>query len=315
MANILITGGTGFVGSHLVEYLLSKNISKDIIHVTTFGNQKTFVHSLLPIENIHALDLTDQTATDEIISKIEPHQIYHLAATAAVGSSFDQAKKTLQNNMDIQLSLLNSIKKHIPESRTLAIGSALEYDVSSEQPIDENTNLAPISPYAVSKVMQDMLAISYFHLHKLDIVRVRPFNHFGERQTPGFVLADFAKQIAQIEQGKQEEISVGNLAAIRDFTDVKDVVKAYFLLMNKGNSGEVYNVGSGQGTSITQLLDWLIEASTSDIKITIDQDRFRPIDIKSIIADNTKMKSLGWNTEINIKDTLIRTLNWWRKNI
>lgn len=313
---ILITGGTGFAGSHLVEHLLS--LGQTNVHVTSFGGQAGYVGSLLPADQIHQLDLTDHVAVNQVIQKIQPTQIYHLASTATVGASFDQAQKILDNHLHLQLNLLEAVRLHAPKARILAIGSALEYDTTPTQPpqqhliIDEAHALGPVSPYAVSKTLQSHLAYFYARTHHLDVVLTRPFNHIGERQAPGFVVADFAKQIVEIERGERSEILVGNLAAERDFTDVKDMVKAYALLMSRGQTSEVYNIGSARAYSIQQILEWLKAAATVPISVTIDPKKFRPLDIHSIIADNGKVLKLGWQPTTDIQPTVQRILAWWR---
>ncbi len=310
---ILITGGTGFAGSHLVEHLLS--VGEMNIHVTNISDRESYVSTLLPKDHIHKLDLTDKAAVFSLLSTLKPTQIYHLASAAAVGSSFTQAREVLESHMTLQLNLLEAIKEVVPDCRVLAIGSALEYAVTKEvaqQPISEQCQIGPISPYAVSKSFQTLLAQSFAHSYKMNIVMVRPFNHIGERQGLGFVVADFASQIAAIEQGKQDIIRVGNLSAIRDFSDVKDIVSGYQLLMEHGETGEVYNLGSGTGHSIQEILDWLIAAASTTIKVELDQAKFRPLDIESVIADNSKIRALGWQPKAMLHDTVLRVLAWWR---
>lgn len=314
---ILITGGTGFVGSHLVGYLLEKNLKQ--IHVTSFSPQSNFVSSLLPEKQVHQLDLQDKAATNELIKALQPIQIYHLASLSQVGDSFNQAEKIIINNTLLQLNLLEAVKNHAPKAKLLIIGSAQEYDLSGSKKdknlVDEDWPLGPNNPYGVSKVTQDLLALSYFYSYGLGIIRVRPFNHIGERQAPGFAISDFAQRIAKIEPDQVGELRVGNLSAIRDFTDVKDMVKAYHLLMNKGQLGQVYNIGCGRGYKIESILEMLIKSSTAKIKVVIDKSKFRPLDTPQIIADNTKVKALGWQPTIPIEQTLDRILKYWRENI
>ena len=309
---ILITGGTGFAGSHLVEALLA--IGSKNIHVTSYGSDLGFVASLIPKTNIHQINLTNFDGTKELLKKIKPQRIYHLAALAGVTASFDQLKKVINVNTEIQLSVLSAVKEIVPDARMLVIGSALEY-MPQSRPLTETDVLGPVSPYGVSKVSQDMLAYSFHRQAKLDIVIARPFNHIGERQAPGFVVPDFCLQIARIEQGKQDKIMVGNLKSIRDFSDVKDMVKAYVLLMDKGKTGEFYNIGSGSGITIKALLDSLTALAQVDIPVEIDQNRYRPIDVPQVIADNSKISQLGWKPEIQLKDTLKRTLEYYRKRL
>ncbi len=313
---VLITGGEGFVGSHLVEQLLSSSIAE--IHITTYSAKGSYIHQLLPETQIHQLDLTDQAATFELIKQLLPDQIYHLAALSAVGSSFEKVKEVLDNNMLLQLNLLEAVRQFQPKARTLVIGSAMEYDLTrsyenfSPEAVDETYPLGPVSPYAISKSLQDFLGYSYAKSYQLEIVRVRPFNHIGERQSDEFAVPAFAKQLAAIEKGEQESLKVGNLEAIRDFTDVKDMVKAYQLLMDRGQAGEVYNIGSGQGRSIQQVLDLLIELSQTEVKIERDQARLRPSDVPVAIANPTKIQQLGWQPEITLEQTLKRILDYWR---
>lgn len=312
-SRIIITGGTGFAGSHLVE-LLQKNGESDI-HVTNMSSRETFLHSLLPAAAIHRLDLTEKSAVALLIKELQPTHIYHLASAAAVGSSFGQAREVLENHLSLQLNLLEALKEHAPSARVLAIGSGLEYAItplSAAHLITESHPIGPISPYAVSKALQTLLANSFAHTYDLDIVMVRPFNHIGERQGLGFVVADFAAQVVAIEQGRQSHLKVGNLAAVRDFSDVKDVVRAYQVLMESGVRGEVYNVSSGEGHSVQEILDWLVAAAHTPITIEVDQSKFRPLDIESIVADNGKLRKLGWQPHYQLQETVQRVLEWWR---
>ncbi len=309
---ILITGGTGFAGSHLTEYLLKHD--KGEVHVTSYGSETDFAKKQLDSEHVHQIDLTNYDDTLQLLKEIQPDHIYHLAALAAVGSSFDKLNRVLNINTQLQLSVLAAVTQVCPDARMLTIGSALEYQPQN-RPLKESDPLGPVSPYGVSKVTQDMLAFSFSKQHDLDIVRARSFNHIGERQAPGFVVPDFSLQIARIEQGKQDKIKVGNLQAIRDFSDVKDVVRAYALLMEKGKTGQVYNVGSGHGYKIQEILNLLISFAKTDIEIEQDKHRLRPIDVKQVVANNNKIKQLGWEPTASFNETLKRTLDYYRQRI
>ena len=309
---ILITGGTGFVGSHLLETLKEKGFEN--IHLTTRSSTSDFAQKFIPKDNIHTLDLTDQEAVQVLLKKIKPDQIYHLASISQVGNSFEKRKFVLESNLKLQLNLLEAIKKNCPQARLLSIGTALAYK-KTDSKVNEEAILSPGNPYALSKLIQDLLSDSYAQAEKLDIVRVRPFNHIGERQALGFVVSDFAKQIAQIESGVENKIKVGNLDAVRDFTDVKDMVAAYILLMEKGVSGEVYNIGSGEAIKISELLATLISLAKTEVELEIDRERLRPVDLAYLVCDNEKIKALGWQPQIKLKDTLLRILNWWRENL
>ena len=306
---ILITGGTGFAGSHLVEALQIEGYNN--VHVTSYGGSSEYLEKLIGKDNIHQLDLTNKENTNSLIKKLVPDEIYHLASFAYVGKSFDKAEELLANNVTLQLNLLWAVKNFSPKSRLLVVGSAEEYGISvseEEIPYDENHKFRPINPYAVSKITQDMLSYAYHVSFDLDIVTVRPFNHIGERQSPDFAIPSFTSQIVAIEKGEQEKLMVGNLTAIRDFTDVKDMMNAYIIVMNKGKKGEVYNIGSGKGVKMIDVVQKIASLSIKEIIIEEDKSRFRPHDIPEMVADNGKIKSLGWEPKISLEDSLARII-------
>ena len=312
---ILVTGGNGFAGSHLIELLKQEGFQD--IQATVYSRDDA-ISDFLTRDKIHRLDLTDQQATQDLIAKVRPKMIFHLAALAVVGKSFANIQPTILNNLKLQLSLLEAVKENAPQAKILIIGSGMEYDLinyQTDRGIREDHPLGPASPYGVAKVAQDLLALSYFYSYKLAIVRARPFNHIGERQTADFAVASFAKQIALIEKGDQKEVRVGNLSAVRDFTDVKDICRAYLLLMEKGRNGEVYNIGSGKGVSVQFVLDQLISLADRPIPVVIDQNRLRPSDIKKAVANNQKIRDLGWAPKIALTETLKRILNYWREKV
>ena len=315
MANkrILITGGTGFAGSHLAEYL-SEAEPETEIHLTAFNKAADLLGENLNNYQIHEIDLADQEATSVLFSDVLPDRVYHLAALAEVGSSFTNVARTLNINTQLQLSVLSALHEVTPEARLLLIGSAQEYGMveQSENPVDENQPFRPINPYAVSKVAQDLLGYAYAQSYKLQIVRVRPFNHTGERQTDAFAIPAFAKQIVSIERGEQQVLKVGNLAAIRDISDVKDIVRGYHLLLEKGEVGRVYNIGSGIGVSMQSIVDELRSLATCEIPLEQDQDRMRPIDVPELVADISAVSELGWKPVVTRDETLKRILTFWR---
>jgi GDP-4-dehydro-6-deoxy-D-mannose reductase len=317
MKKVLITGITGFVGRHLAMHLLSQKIYE------VYGTYRSEVslESLGDIrENIKLtqLDLHNFEAVESLILTEKPDYIFHLAAQASPSKSFSIPVETLTNNIVSEFSVLEVLKKHkLHEIRVIIISTGEIYGMvtPSDIPVDEATPLRPTTPYAVSKIAQDYLSLQYHLAYKLDVVRLRPFNHIGPGQKEGFVVSDFAKQVAEIEAGKKAAvISVGNLDARRDFTDVRDMVKAYELAMQKGESGEAYNLGSGKSQKIGDILEKLLSLSTTKIEVRIDQSRFRPVDVPEIICDCGKFHKLTqWQPEIQFEKTLQDILDYWRK--
>jgi len=312
MKKILITGGTGFAASHLIEELYHRGQRN--IHITAYRDDGSFVKQFIEPNNIHTIDLTDYQATQNLIKEIRPEEIYHLASLASVGDSFEKRQFILEKNTSLQLNLLEAIKNFAKDSKMLHVSTALMYEASN-QAINEQAPLGPDNPYALSKLIQDMMTYTFVKSEKLNIVRVRPFNHIGERQALGFVVADLACSVAKIEKGLQDSLYVGNLDSIRDFSDVKDIANAYILLMEKGQAGQVYNVGSGQSYSIKEILDLLIAISTKTINVKTDQDKIRPVDLPYLVCDNKKIRGLGWQKQHQLKETLTRILNYWRKTV
>lgn len=309
---ILITGATGFAGSHLIEALKLRGYTD--IYGTAYGSTAANF-PLLDSDHIISVNLTDQDATERVIKDVSPDWVFHLAAFAFVGASFERANEVMYNNVTLQLNVLRAVQKFAPNARVLIVGSAEEYGLSeaSEIPMKEDHPLRPVNPYAVSKVTQDLLGYAFAVSYGIQVLRVRPFNHIGERQTEDFAVSAFCKQIVEVERGVKTTIEVGNLEGVRDFTDVKDMVSAYITVMEKGDPKEVYNIGSGVGVLMKDVISMLVSLSSVEITVVNDPKRMRPLDIPSIIADNTKIKQLGWNTTIELKETLKRSLEYWRK--
>jgi GDP-4-dehydro-6-deoxy-D-mannose reductase len=315
---ILITGASGFVGSHLADYLV-KDPNNNL-----FGTHfsKNLPQNLEQIKNQIQLleaDLRNENEVYSLIEKVQPDVIYHLAAFTSAADSFKSPRETVLNNIGCQINIFEAMRKsNLLNSKTLVVSSAEIYgSVRKEDlPMTENTPLNPTNPYAVSKLTQDFLGLQYFSAYGLKTVRVRPFNHVGPRQTPNFVIPSFAQKIVEIEKGKREPVlPVGNLEVKRDFTDARDVVKAYSLLMEKGELGEVYNIGSGISYKIAEILDKMLSFSSAKIKVEVDKSLFRPIDDPELVCDNTKINKLGWKPEIPIEKTLKDTLDYWREII
>ncbi len=314
---VLITGIDGFAGGHLARHLLTQ-VHTTVIG-TTFLPTGHYTHLTQAGVQLYQCDLTIEEAVMQILKETRPRHIYHLAAQSSVPESFQRPWETLSNNIHIQLNLLQGMVNTELDARILVVGSAEIYRPASphEVPIDEEHPLRPASPYAVSKVAQDMLGLQY-HLSKgVDTIRVRPFNHIGPGQRKGFVAPDFASQIACIEAGKQEPVlHVGNLEAKRDFTDVRDMVRVYHLLMHHGESGEAYNIGSGEAHSIQELLDILLTYTDAKIEVRPDPERVRPIEVPILVCGTGKVReTTGWKPTYTFEQTLLDILEDWRRKI
>lgn len=316
MKKILVTGITGFAGSHLAQ-LLTQDPQNQVSGTFIAENSITNVSEVKEKLDLVKVDLTDKDAVASLIESKKPDEIYHLAALSAPSKSFADPVGTLNNNIAAQVYLLEAVRAAgLTETRILIIGSGDMYGLTKQEdmPIDENTPFHPTNPYAVSKIAQDYLGLQYFLSYTLPIIRVRPFNHIGPRQAPGFVVADFAKKIAAIEKGEIEPIlKVGNLDAKRDFTDVRDMVRAYTLILQKGIAGDVYNIGSGTSHPIAEILEKLVGFSTAQITIEKDPSLMRPSDNPDFVCDSSKMQQIThWKPEIPLEQTLKDTLEYWR---
>lgn len=309
----LITGIAGFAGSHLVETLLTEKV--EVAGIIYHSSHSKNLGSSLSKTKIFAGDLNDPKFVNRVVRDFKPDHIYHLAAQSSAAVSLADPEATLIGNMKSELNILEAVRNYNLTPRILITGSAEEYGIVEKKdlPIDEDTPFRPIQPYAVSKIAQDFLAYQYYLAYKLDVVRVRPFNHIGPRQRTDFVVADFSNQVAQIKRGEKEPVvRVGNIEVKRDFTDVRDMVKAYFLALEKGEAGEVYNLGSGRSYSIGWILDQLIGLSGVKIKLELEEKRLRPIDIPETICDYSKFnKKTGWQPTIPIEQTLKDTLQYY----
>lgn len=312
----LITGVGGFVGSHLASYLVGE-AGLDVWGLDLVEGRAA---ALRPRITLHVGDvLMDLPALQDLFAAEQPDYVFHLAAQAFVPSSWKDPWITLENNIRGQLNVLLAAVAMERFPRILVVGSADEYGIvfPEELPISETNPLRPNSPYAVSKVAQDMMGYQYYASHKLPVVRVRPFNHIGPGQSPAFVTADFAKQIAEVEAGLREPVMrVGNLEARRDFSDVRDIIRGYYLALSEGEPGEVYNLGAERSYSIRQVLDGLL--ALSETRVTVEQDptRLRPSDVPEILADCAKFRSrTGWRAEIPLERSLKDILDYWRSRI
>ena len=315
---VLITGITGFAGSHLAEYALAQP------GVEVYGT----IRSRSPLDNISHIvkdlhivecDLRDPFSVKRIIAGIRPDRIFHLAAQSFVPTSWNAPEETLTTNIISQLNIFEAVKQDKIPVRIQIACSSEEYGLvyREETPINEDNPLRPLSPYGVSKVAQDLLAYQYNASYGLFTVRTRTFNHIGPRQGEMFVTSNFAKQIALIEKDLQEPvIYVGNLDALRDFTDVRDIVQGYWLALEKCDPGEVYVLASGKACSIRQMLDLMLTMTKIQIEVKTDPNRLRPSDVPILLGDAAKFKQkTGWETIIPFERTIEDLLNYWRNKI
>ena len=304
----LILGGGGFVGDYLIRQLTGAG---ETVHATKLPQEQ-----IQAACTVHDLDILDSAAVAALLQTLQPARIYHLAAQSSVAVSWKNPQLTVDVNIKGTLNVLDAVRQLGEQPRILLIGSGEEYGHVRDGacPITEEEALHPGNIYAATKACQGMLGEIYAKAYGMDILCVRAFNHVGPMQAPAFVVSDFCRQAARIEQGLQPPvISVGNLSARRDFTDVRDVVRAYAVLMQHGKSGGVYNVGSGRAVAIQAILDEILQLSTA--KITVEQDpaRLRPVDVPVIEADISRLRTdTGWVPEISLTQTLTDTLAYWR---
>lgn len=307
----LITGISGFAGTYLTDHLLDQGY--EVVGSVQFPADWKFNNQVKTFRG----DLIDPKFVATLLEKTSPDLVFHLAAYTNPAKSINESLSTLTNNIGITVNLLEELKN--TKTKILLIGSADEYGVveKNENPITEINPMRPTTPYAVSKITQDYLGLQYFLSNGMQIVRVRPGNHIGPGQRPDFVVSAFAKQIALIEVGKQDPIiKVGNLDAERDFSDVRDIVKAYLLAITKGVPGEVYNLGSGKSVKIRKILEDLLSLSTAKLKVEQDLSKKRSIDVPKIEIDTSRFRKItGWKSEIKLEQSLNDVLNYWRKNV
>jgi GDP-4-dehydro-6-deoxy-D-mannose reductase len=312
---VLITGIAGFAGSFLAEEILKKG--EEVFGICLACESLKNVERIRKNLAIFHGDITDFDWLLKTVKKIKPDRIYHLAALSSVGESFSQPLPMIENNVRGTLHLLEVIRKLNRPIRILVVGSSDMYGVvkPKETPIKEDRPLLPVSPYGVSKAAGDLLAYQYFKSYGVYAVRARSFNHTGPRQRTGFVIPDFASQIAKIEKGLIPPVlKTGNLSSRRDLSDVRDVVKAYVSLMEKGKAGEAYNICSQKTYSIERLLDVLCSFTKKRIRVEKDRKRNRPAEIPILLGSNVKIrKTTGWKPRIPIEKTLEDTLDYWRR--
>ncbi len=319
MQRVLITGITGFAGSHLAEHFLADHPGVEVFGTYRWRSRRENIEGIEGKIRLLECDLSDMTAVRNALSISRPDAIYHLAAQSFVPSSWVSPTQTLNDNIAGQTNIFEAV-------RSLGLDPAIQIACSSEEyglvlpdevPIKETNPLRPLSPYAVSKVAQDYLGYQYFMSYGIRAIRTRGFNHTGPRRGEVFVTSNFAKQVATIEAGKAPAvIKVGNLDAVRDFTDVRDMVRGYVLATQKGKPGEVYNLASGKAITIRAMLDKLIGLAKVEVKVETDPARLRPSDVEVLIGDYSKFHAdTGWEPRIPFDQTLEDLLNYWRERI
>lgn len=313
MKKALIIGAAGFVGSYLIDHI-QKHCIWSIV-VTKMPQERMTLQGA----DVCDLDIMDPAAITELLEEKRPDYIFHLAAQSSVAVSWKNPGLTVDVNIKGSLNVLDAVRKLDYKPRVLLIGSGEEYGHlrQDEVPVGEDNVLRPGNIYAATKACQNMLGAIYARAYGMDVLMVRAFNHVGPNQSPVFVVADFCRQAAEIELGMREPvIRVGNLSARRDFSDVRDVVRAYAALMEKGKAGETYNVGAGKAVEIRRILDMILSLAKKEIRVETDPARMRPVDVPVIEADIRKLQACtGWRTEIPLEKTIEETLNYWRETL
>ena len=310
---ILVIGASGFVGEHLLRYLSADTT----LDVYATGYQKEVQE--LPSVKVMRLDILSAPDTESILRTVRPDTVILLAAQSSVALSFQYPELTMNVNVIGSLHVMEAVRNICPETTLLLTGSSEEYGAVTEDmmPIRETVRLEPRSPYAISKAASEQMAILYARSYGLKFVMVRAFNHIGPGQSPQFVVSDFAKQIAMIEKGLSEPVLyVGNLSACRDFTDVRDIVRGYKLLTECGRPGEVYNIGTGKSICVRHILDLLLGDAKVPIEVSVDQTKYRPVDIPNIRADIRKISTdTNWYPRVPVETSIRDSLEYWRRSI
>jgi GDP-4-dehydro-6-deoxy-D-mannose reductase len=308
----LVTGCDGFIGRFLTDLLLREGVSVYGTVRPSAGKAGSSKKGVTVLQ----YDLLDKNRAAEIMAQVRPDYIVHLAAWADIPSSWQDPEKAITTNTLGTLYLLEGIRKAGISPVVELAGSSAEYGLSraGEIPIKEDKEFRPASPYAVSKIGGDMLGYLYWNAGGLKVVRARPFHVTG----PGKMLdscSDFARGIVAVERGEKKALEVGNLAAVRDIVDVRDCARAMWLLALKGTPGDVYNICTGRGRKMADILDGLVAMSPREIKVVRDPAKMRPADDPVLIGDSTKLRGLGWEPQVPIEQTLADILNYWRENI
>lgn len=306
----LITGAGGFIGSWLAEHYLDKGFSVwGTVHLKT-----DLLNHLEEKIQILRGDICDNNWVQRMIEESQPEVIFHLAAQSYIGPSWQDPETTFETNLKGTLNLLNSSRTCRIQPKIVILGSSAEYGTPVKQgdALSEDTSFRPSTPYAVSKVAEDMLGFMYWRAFQMPVVCVRPFALIGPRKSKD-AISDFARAITAFENREANCISVGDLDVVRDFLDVRDGVRALEIVAEKGKPGEAYNLATGQGRVLKDLLNEMIQLSGHSIPVKLDSSRKRQADEKNLVGDAAKIKQLGWGPQIAIQKTLLDTLNYWRE--
>ena len=306
----LVTGGSGFAGGHLLDRLAGQD------GIASWHRPETATPTRWPHVSWSGVNLLDRASVAREIAALKPTRIYHIAGAPHVDQAWRNVRPHLETNVMGTHHVLDAVRRLDAPCRVLVVTSAMIYQ-SQRGAVTEDTPLVPSTPYGVSKLAQDNLALRAAAEDNLDLVVARPFNHAGPRQDPGFVISSFARQIASVEAGlSRPELVVGNLDAERDFTDVRDVAAAYERLMSDGHRCTPYNVCSGRAIRVGDLLDQLVQLARLKIAVVVDPEKLRPSDTPRIVGDATRIKDdVGWAPEIPIARLLADTLDWWRSQV
>jgi GDP-4-dehydro-6-deoxy-D-mannose reductase len=314
---VLITGIAGFVGGHFVDFLRAEHPDAAVAGLIRPGHETP--EALREGVRLMEADLEDAAAVEAAVAAVRPGTIVHLAAQSSVHESWANPAATLRINVIGLLNIFEAVRRRRLSPRVLVVGSAEEYGAVDPDapPLTEDAPLRPLSPYAVSKVAQGYLALQYALSRDLAVVRTRTFPHTGPGRGAAFAESSFARQIAEVEAGRRRPVlEVGNLEAVRDFTDVRDVVRAYWALLERGASAEVYNVCSGRGRSIGDILRALLEISGVHVDLQVDRERLRPSDLPALVGDPTRLReATGWEPRIPLERTFRDLLDHWRERV
>jgi GDP-4-dehydro-6-deoxy-D-mannose reductase len=299
----LITGCFGFVGAHLVRHLRLVDPAAEIIALDRHAAPPGFPE----VTRSYELDLLEEAALSDVFAREQPERLVHLASFSSVGFSWENPVESFKNNTNIFLAVLEQVRRCSRHTRVLSVGSSDEYGLvrSDELPLRETSPLRPLSPYAVARVAQEHLGEVYVRGFGLDIVSTRSFNHIGPGQSPTFVVSALAKQFAELARGKRASIAVGTTSVVRDFLDVRDVVGAYTALLERGTRGEVYNICSGRGASIANVIDMLATIAEVKPAITVDPALLRPVENELVVGAHDKItQAIGWRPTHTLEESL-----------